>query len=96
MKYMNKKIVLFAMTMMVGAVVMCQQIDSTKKAPPFVAITGSVDAYYRYDFNNPKAASYNSLTRFIRSINSFELGVASIWADHSFGKVRMYSGALYS
>jgi hypothetical protein len=62
-------------------------IDSAKKTSPPVTITGSVDAYYRYNFNNPKAAPYNSLTSFTRSSNSFELGMASIRADHSFGKV---------
>jgi len=61
--------------------------DSTKKTPPPVNITGSVDAYYRYNFNNPKAYPYNSYTSFTHSSNSFELGMASIRADHSFGKV---------
>src|SRR5215831_10749716 len=60
--------------------------DSTKKTPPLI-ITGSVDAYYRYNFNNPKDYPYNSLTSFTHSSNSFELGMASIKADHSFGKV---------
>ena len=59
--------------------------DSTKKAS--TTITGSVDAYYRYNFNNPKNYPYNSLTSFTHSNNSFELGMASLRADHSFGKV---------
>ncbi len=61
--------------------------DSTKKTSPLATITGSVDAYYRYNFNNPKEYPYNSLTSFTHSSNSFELGMASIRADHSFGKV---------
>ncbi|HEX4849363.1 MAG TPA: outer membrane beta-barrel protein [Puia sp.] len=61
--------------------------DTTKKTSPPVTITGSVDAYYRYNFNNPKTSPYNSLTSFTHSSNSFELGMASIRADHSFGKV---------
>ncbi len=59
--------------------------DSTKKSS--TTFTGSVDAYYRYDLNNPKDYSYNSLTSFTHSNNSFELGMASLRADHSFGKV---------
>lgn len=61
--------------------------DSTKKTSPPVTITGSVDGYYRYNFNNPKISPYNNLTSFTHSSNSFELGMASLRADHSFGKV---------
>jgi hypothetical protein len=61
--------------------------DSAKKVPLPVTITGSVDGYYRYNFNNPKDPSFNSPTSFTHSSNSFELGMASIRADHSFGKV---------
>jgi hypothetical protein len=62
--------------------------DTTKPAPtpPPVTITGSVDAYYRYNFNAPKGFT-NNYTSFTNSQNSFELGMASIRADHSFGKV---------
>lgn len=59
--------------------------DSTKS--PWSRITGSLDAYYRYNFNDPKAYPYNSPTSFTHSSNSFELGMASLRADHSFGKV---------
>ena len=65
------------------------QTDSTKPAPtsPAPTITGSVDAYYRFNFNDPPAASgLNNYTSFTNSQNSFELGMASIRADHSFGK----------
>lgn len=54
--------------------------DSTKGTTTF---TTSVDAYYRYDFANKG----NNKTSFTNSINSFELGMASIKVDHSFGKV---------
>ncbi len=60
--------------------------DSTVKPPPPVAITGSVDGYYRFNFSNPKTG-YNNYTSFTNSQSSFELGMASIRADHSFGKV---------
>lgn len=60
--------------------------DTAAKPPPPVTITGSVDAYYRFNFSNPKIGS-NNYTSFTNSQSSFELGMASIRADHSFGKV---------
>lgn len=50
-------------------------------------LSGSVDAYYRFNFNDPKTAPYNNLTSFTNSQNSFELGMASIKAEHTMGKV---------
>lgn len=64
------------------------QTDSAK-APatsPAPTITGSVDAYFRYNFSNPKSGFLNNYTSFTNSQNSFELGMASIRADHTFGK----------
>ncbi len=80
-----KKISLFMLTAIVSQVAISQDSDSTKKSS--LTISGSVDAYYRYNFNNPKEYPYNSLTSFTRSSNSFELGMASLRADHSIGKV---------
>lgn len=57
-------------------------VDETKQGP---VITGSIDAYYRYSFSNPKT-SLNNFTSFTNTHNSFALGMASIKADHSFGK----------
>ncbi|MES2851080.1 MAG: outer membrane beta-barrel protein [Bacteroidota bacterium] len=79
-----KKIVLLLSAVITSQVIFAQS-DSTKKSS--TVITGSVDAYYRYNFNNPKSYPYNSLTSFTHSSNSFEMGMASIKADHSFGKV---------
>lgn len=62
------------------------QTDTSKKAPPSTTFTYSIDAYYRYDFNDAPGTT-NNLTSFTNSKNSFELGMASIRADHSFGKV---------
>lgn len=50
-------------------------------------LSGSVDAYYRFDFHNPKTTPYNNKTSFTNSQNSFELGMASIKAEHTIGKV---------
>jgi hypothetical protein len=60
--------------------------DSAAKPPSPVTITGSVDGYYRFNFSNPKSGT-NNYTSFTNSQSSFELGMASIRADHSFGKV---------
>ncbi len=60
--------------------------DSAKKGK--LAITGSVDAYYRYNFNNAKDSMHtNNFTSFTNSHNSFELGMASLKADYTIGKV---------
>ena len=82
-----KKTMIVAAALILTQYSFSQIADSTKKVSPPVTITGSVDGYYRYDFNNPKTSPYNSLTSFTHSSNSFELGMASIRADHSFGKV---------
>jgi len=59
--------------------------DSTKPESPKPVISGSLDVYYRFNFADSKT-SQNNLTAFTNSQNSFELGMASIRADHSFGK----------
>ena len=53
-----------------------------------LSITGSVDGYYRYNFQNAKdSARTNNYTSFTNSQNSFELGMASLKADYTIGKV---------
>lgn len=49
--------------------------------------SASVDGYYRFNFNEPKSAPYDNYTSFTNSQNSFELGMASIKAEHTVGKV---------
>mgnify|MGYP005812706995 CR=1 FL=1 len=62
--------------------------DSTEAEKPKPTISGSVDAYYRYNFLNAKdVPSFNNATSFTNSQNSFELGMASVKFEHSFGKV---------
>jgi hypothetical protein len=83
-----KKILVFIISLIAFQVAVAQT-DSTKPAPPTSpapTITGSVDAYFRYNFNDPKGGFTNNYTSFTNSQNSFELGMASIRADHSFGK----------
>jgi len=60
--------------------------DSTKEAPKATTISGSVDVYYRYNLANPKSGATNNATSFTNSQNSFELGMATVRLDHSFGK----------
>ncbi len=60
--------------------------DSAKNGR--LSITGSVDAYYRYNFYNGKdSGRTNNYTSFTNSQNSFELGMASLKADYTIGKV---------
>ncbi|MES2329131.1 MAG: outer membrane beta-barrel protein [Bacteroidota bacterium] len=61
------------------------QTDPAKKST--TTFTGSLDAYYRFSFNDPPAGGTNNFTSFTNSKNSFELGMASIKVDHSIGKV---------
>src|SRR5688500_3471497 len=63
-----------------------QDTDSTK--PKTFNLTGSIDAYYRYNFHNAKdVGSFNNLTSFTNSHNTFALGMASLKADYTTGKV---------
>lgn len=60
--------------------------DSTKKEN--LSLTWSVDGYYRFNFHNANdSARTNNFTSFTNSQNSFELGMASVKADYTIGKV---------
>src|SRR5215203_697138 len=56
-------------------------------------VSGYVDAYYRFNFNNPskdlEPQTFNNKTSFTNSQNSFELGMASVKLEHAIGKVSM-------
>jgi hypothetical protein len=81
---MLKKVSLTAIILFTAYVGFSQ--DSTKKGT--LTISGSVDAYYRYNFNNAKdSGRTNNYTSFTNSQNSFELGMASVKADYAIGKV---------
>lgn len=87
---MTRKIQLSIILMFLGTAAF-SQTDSTEPAKsPWPTITGSVDAYYRYNFANAQDAEgqtlTNNYTSFTNSQNDFELGMASLRADHSFGK----------
>jgi len=54
------------------------------KKEPLLSISGSVDAYYKYDFANTKA---NGFTSFTQTHNNFALGMASVKFEHQGKKV---------
>jgi hypothetical protein len=75
-----------AITMALTSHAFSQDGDSTKKGN--LTISGSVDAYYRYNFHNAKdQEEINNYTSFTNSHNSFELGMASVRADYTIGRV---------
>jgi hypothetical protein len=55
-----------------------------EKQEPSLIISGSLDAYYKYDFAK---TPLNSLTSFTQSHNSFSLGMASIKLEHRGSKI---------
>jgi len=58
--------------------------SESEKKQPVLTITGSVDAYYKYDFADTKA---NGFTSFTQTHNAFSLGMASIKFEHKGEKV---------
>src|ERR1700733_13523153 len=89
----NLKLLIIA----IGSFVYVNGQDSTKamappppkvdSVPPSPATTfsGSLDLYYRYNFADSRSFN-NNYTSFTNSQNSFELGMATIRADHSWSK----------
>ena len=66
-------------------------LTETKTEPedekkPALTISGSADAYYRYDFGKTK---YNNLTSFTNTHNNFALGMASVKFEHASEKVNV-------
>jgi hypothetical protein len=62
------------------------KVDSVPPSPA-TTFSGSLDLYYRYNFANVPSFNFsNNYTSFTNSQNSFELGMATIRADHSWAK----------
>jgi hypothetical protein len=81
---MLKKLFLTAAAAAAISPLFAQDAPAKEEEPKPTTISGFVDAYYRYDFSqNPS----NNRTSFTNSHNSFELGMASIKLEHSFGQV---------
>jgi hypothetical protein len=81
---MLRNISLLAILMAMFSLAYSQDTTAPEKKGP--TISGSADVYFRYGFNNYKESPYNSYTSFTTSHNSFELGMASVKLEHSFGK----------
>src|SRR4051812_35292819 len=67
-----------------------QKTDSVKATPPAppppaLTITGSLDLYYRYDFNKTNT----DLTSFTSSHDQFKLGMATLKLEHKTDKLDM-------
>lgn len=88
---MLKKICFSLLTIAPFCFTNAQEIEDSAAKKSNFAISGYADVYYRYNFNNPKKdlGMYNNYTSFTNSQNSFELGMASVKLEHSFGKVGM-------
>ncbi|OLY92182.1 Putative beta-barrel porin-2, OmpL-like. bbp2 [Cnuella takakiae] len=67
----------------------CVKAQDSTAPKPTLAVSGYVDAYYRFNLGNPKkeTEATNNFTSFTNSQNSFELNMASVKLEHSFGKV---------
>ena len=59
---------------------------ATEESKPKTVISGSVDVYYKYDFNKQAG---NNKTSFTNSHNSFELGAARLKIEHTVNKIDM-------
>jgi hypothetical protein len=88
---MTKKIFISAVVLLTFINGLLAQ-DSTVSAPaaapaPSLKISGSVDAYYRFSPGAQGSSKFNSLTSFTGSESIFQLGMASLKAEYSTGKV---------
>ena len=84
---MLRKIFVIAIAMASAQYTIAQEaVTPVEEKKPTTTFSGFADVYYRYDFNKNVA---NNRTSFTNSQNSFELGMASLKLEHSFGKVSM-------
>ncbi|MFD1602694.1 outer membrane beta-barrel protein [Flavobacterium artemisiae] len=79
-----KKVFHILAAMLTSSFAFAQEEETS--APPATTWGGSADAYYKYDFSK----QMNGLTSFTNSQDSFELGMASIEAGHTFGKASVF------
>lgn len=77
-----KKLFLLCLPITISFSARAQSADSTNKLPAPV-ISGSVDVYYKYNFNQNLT---DNKTSFTNSQNSFELGMASLRLDETYKK----------
>ncbi|HPG11498.1 MAG TPA: outer membrane beta-barrel protein [Chitinophagaceae bacterium] len=78
----------FLATAIIGFSVFSSSFAQDSTSASSLSISGYVDAYYRYNFQNAKdVPAINNYTSFTNSHNSFELGMASVKFDYSKGKI---------
>jgi len=80
-----KKVLHILAAMLTSSFAFAQE-DAETPVVPATTWGGSADAYYKYDFSK----QMNGLTSFTNSQDSFELGMASINAGHTFGKASVF------
>jgi hypothetical protein len=80
-----KKVLHILAVMLTSSFAFAQE-DSETSTSPATTWGGSADAYYKYDFSK----QMNGLTSFTNSQDSFELGMASVEAGHTFGKASVF------
>jgi hypothetical protein len=86
---MVRKIAVMAFS---GMLIFSSAYAQDSAASKSITVSGSVDAYYRYNFQNAKNVSrlnsrLNNYTSFTNSQNSIELGMASVKIDYSKDKI---------
>lgn len=64
------------------------QNDTTSATPPATTFAGSADMYYKYDFSTQPTQPIS--TSFTNASDSFQLGMASIEASHSWDKASVF------
>lgn len=75
---------LAAMVVMLNALISVTAQDSAKSA---LKISGSVDAYYRFNPGAEGSSVLNNFTSFTNANNTFQLGMASIKGEYTSGNV---------
>ncbi|WP_346238134.1 porin [Niabella insulamsoli] len=83
---MKGKLLLFTTKALLISGTLLAQTE-TEEPKGELQINGSVDAYYRFNFQNAKSVgATNNFTSFTNSQNSIELGMASLKASYTKGK----------
>lgn len=87
---MKAKLLLTTKALCISTFIFAQSEPTPEEPKGELQINGSVDAYYRYNFQNAKSAGdFNNLTSFTNSQNSIELGMASLKASYTKGKAEV-------
>ncbi|MCF3111525.1 porin [Niabella sp. CC-SYL272] len=83
-----RKMLLLTKTIFISGALLAQDTTAPEtEEKGALQINGSVDAYYRFNFNHAKSVQQaNNFTSFTNSHNSFELGMASLKASYTKGK----------